>query len=115
MGGAFGLLGVALSARASHGSDGPQLAIAAQFLLFHAPVFVALAAIAAQQLAPRLFGAAGSLLGAGLALFSGDLVMRAVLAQQLFPYAAPVGGFLLMAGWLTLLLAGLWLAVRQKR
>ncbi|MFY9290027.1 MAG: DUF423 domain-containing protein, partial [Methylorubrum rhodinum] len=43
--------------------------------------------------------AAGALL-VGLALFSGDLAMRALAGQALFPMAAPTGGFVLMAGWL---------------
>jgi uncharacterized membrane protein YgdD (TMEM256/DUF423 family) len=113
-GGLVGFAGVGLSARASHGGDGPQLVIAAQFLMFHAPVFVALAAVAAQRAVPAFLGASVGLLMAGLALFCGDLAMRATRAQSLFPFAAPLGGTLLMAGWLTLIVTGVRLAFLRK-
>ncbi len=55
--------------------------------------------------------AAGALL-VGLALFSGDLAMRALMGQPLFPMAAPTGGVVLMAGWLLAAVAAL---VPQRR
>jgi uncharacterized membrane protein YgdD (TMEM256/DUF423 family) len=36
----------------------------------------------------------------GLALFCGDLSRRAFSGVALFPRAAPMGGIVLMAGWL---------------
>ena len=50
--------------------------------------------------------AAGALV-VGIALFSGDLAMRALMGQPLFPRAAPTGGFVLMAGWLLAAMAAL--------
>ena len=41
----------------------------------------------------------------GLALFSGDLSLRALKGIPLFPMAAPTGGVILMAGWLVAALA----------
>ena len=103
-----GLLGVALSARASHGGDGPQLAIAAQFLLMHAPVILGLAIARHVGLIPLRLGLVGAIvLATGLALFTGDLTMRAIAGRPLFPFAAPFGGALLMLGWLGLLVSAL--------
>lgn len=101
-GGLVGALGVAASARASHGG-GENLAIAAEFLLFHAPLLIGLAAL----IRTRLVGArAGALVLAlfvlGLALFSGDLAMRALAGQPLFRMAAPIGGGTLLLAWLAL-------------
>lgn len=115
LGGFFGLLGVILSARATHGGDGPQLLIAAQFLLFHAPIFVALAAPGLHALAPRLAGLVAALLALGLALFCGDLAVRAFFSRPILPFVAPAGGFLLIAGWFTLFATGLKLAITPKR
>lgn len=94
-----GLAGVALSARAAHGPGGPLLDTAARFLLIHAAVLLAVAALSGGALAPRLGTAAALVLALGLALFCGDLIRRALAESALFPYAAPAGGTLLMLGW----------------
>ncbi len=94
-----GLAGVALSARATHGSGGAFLEIAARFLLIHAAVLLAVAALFGATLHPRLGGAAALVLALGLALFCGDLIRRALAETALFPLAAPSGGILLMLGW----------------
>ena len=49
-----GLAGVALAARAAHGPGGPLLDTAARFLLVHAAVLLALAALCGGTVAPRL-------------------------------------------------------------
>ena len=96
-----GLLGVAASAAATHIPGADSLKTAAQFLLFHAPAIIALAALAAAGLVRPILGrAAGGLLALGLCLFCGDLSVRALLQHALFPMAAPTGGFVLMGGWL---------------
>ncbi len=96
-----GLLGVAASAAAAHTSGGETLKTAAQFLLFHAPAILALVGFAAAGVTRgALTRAAAGALVLGLALFSGDLAMRALAGQPLFPMAAPTGGVVLMAGWL---------------
>ncbi|MCE4223997.1 DUF423 domain-containing protein [Methylobacterium sp. C25] len=96
-----GLLGVLASAVAAHRDGGETLKTAAQFLLFHAPLVVGLVALAGSGATHgRLTRLAGAAILAGLALFSGDLAMRALSGVPLFPMAAPVGGFVLMAGWL---------------
>lgn len=94
-----GLLGVGLSAAAAHVTGG-SLTTAAQFLLFHAPALLALAAlIAAGAVHPLLAQIAGYVIVLGLALFCGDLSRRAFSGMALFPRAAPTGGILLMIGW----------------
>ncbi|GAA2827577.1 uncharacterized membrane protein YgdD (TMEM256/DUF423 family) [Aminobacter aminovorans] len=96
-----GAAGVALSAAASHGGS-TNVATAANFLLFHAPVLIALSLVAARILH---IGAAVLLLS--VLLFSGDLLARDYLGQRLFPFAAPLGGTGMILGWLTLAVGGL--------
>src|ERR1700712_1857096 len=84
--GLAGALGVALAARGSHAAEG-DLAIAANFLLLHAPVLLGIALLRANRLAQI----AGYVLAAALLLFCGDLAMRSELAHSLFAFAAPVG------------------------
>lgn len=103
-----GLLGVAASAAAAHTSGGETLKTAAQFLLFHAPAVLTLASLAAAGLVRAgLARLAAAALLLGLALFSGDLALRALTGTPLFPMAAPSGGMALMAGWLVAAVAAL--------
>lgn len=92
-----GAAGVALSAAAAH-RGGAFTGTAASFLLMHAPVFLAIGLIGGN----RLLRIGAFILLVGLIVFSGDLLARDFLASRLFPMAAPVGGSLLLAGWLTL-------------
>lgn len=97
VGALLGAAGVALSALAAH-AGGEGLATAAHFLLFHAPLFVAMALTRPPTAA--LLAGWGILVG--LALFAGDLLARHYLGDRLFPMAAPSGGVLMIAGWVTL-------------
>ena len=100
LGSLSGLLGVGLSAAAAHVTGG-NLTTAAQFLLFHAPALLALAAlIAVGAINPMLGQIAGYVLVLGVVLFCGDLSRRAFSGVALFPRAAPTGGIVLMLGWL---------------
>ncbi len=103
-----GGLGVAASAGAAHIAGAESLKTAAQFLLFHAPAILALAGLAAAGLThPRATRLAAWALLLGLALFSGDLALRALAGRPLFPMAAPSGGILLMLGWTAAAVAAL--------
>ncbi|CAO4150996.1 hypothetical protein LPLAFNJD_LOCUS3333 [Methylorubrum aminovorans] len=103
-----GGLGVAASAAAAHTSGGETLKTAAQFLLFHAPAILALTGFAAAGLTRgALTRLAAAALLIGLTLFSGDLALRALTGQALFPMAAPIGGTVLMAGWALAAIAAL--------
>ena len=105
--GLSGALGVGLSAAAAHITGG-NLTTAAQFLLFHAPGLLALAAlIAAGAVHPAIAQVAGYLLDVGLVLFCGDLSRRAFAGIALFPRAAPTGGILLMLGWVLVAVSAL--------
>jgi uncharacterized membrane protein YgdD (TMEM256/DUF423 family) len=94
-GGLCGAAGVALSAAAAH-LGGAFVGTAASFLLMHAPVFLAVGLIGAN----RLLRIASLVLLVGLLLFCGDLLARDFLGSRLFPMSAPIGGTLLIAGWL---------------
>lgn len=101
--GLCGVVGVAAAAYASHASE-PNLAIAAQFLLLHAAALLALSILATQ----RLLLVAALVLALGLVLFAGDLAMRDLVGTALFPFAAPLGGGGLIAGWTLVAVAALF-------
>ena len=48
----------------------------------------------------------------GVALFTGDMLMREFAGHALFPRAAATGGTMIMAGWLAVF-AGAWLPRRS--
>jgi len=102
--GLSGAAGVALSAAAAH-HGGSTLSTAATMLLAHAPALLAVGLAGGS----RLLRAAGGVLLAGLAVFSLDLLSRHYLGGRLFPFAAPIGGAAMIAGWLGIAAAGaLW-------
>lgn len=101
-GGLVGAAGVALSAAAAH-RGGAFTGTAASFLLMHAPAFVAIGLAGGS----RSLRIAGLVLLVGLLLFSGDLLARDFLGSRLFPMSAPVGGTLLIAGWLAIAVSAL--------
>lgn len=101
--GLFGAAGVAFSAVAAH-QGGGSIGTAANFLLFHAPAFLALGLAGAA--ATRLMRIGGWIVFAGVLLFAGDLLARHYLGDRLFPMAAPAGGSLTILGWLVLAAAG---------
>ena len=101
--GLMGAAGVALAAAGAHAAPGAGLDSAAYMLLFHAAAILGGAALAQQGLLARswmLLVLAAWVFGA--ALFSGDIAMRAFAGHRLFPFAAPSGGFILIAAWLVL-------------
>lgn len=103
LGAVAGLAGVALSALAAHLTGSGSLDTAARFLLMHAPVLLVLPALIGLGFLHRsLARIAGGGIVLGLALFCGDLSVRALLGVALVPMAAPVGGVVLMLGWLVL-------------
>jgi uncharacterized membrane protein YgdD (TMEM256/DUF423 family) len=96
--GILGCAGVALSAAAAHaGGDTHLLASASTMCLAHAPALLAIYAVFRQL---RVAGVAGLLMGLGTLLFVGDVVTLYFRGSGLFPMAAPIGGFAMMAGWL---------------
>lgn len=99
-GGLLGLSGVAVSAAAAHAGGGSLGQTAGTFLLLHAAAVLALAALVRSLARPAVPAVAGLLLTVGVILFSGDLVLAGVWGWRPVPAAAPIGGGLLMAGWI---------------
>ena len=105
--GLAGLLGIGASAMATHVTGGGSLEIAGTFLLIHAAALLGLAALIGHGLVGSRPGLlAGAALVAGLILFCGDIGLRALAGITLFRWAPPTGGFLLMAGWVLVAVAG---------
>lgn len=102
----LGFLGVALGAFGAHGLkerlSPAMLEVYRTGVLYHLLHSVALLAVAlgAEKLArPR---AVGVLFTAGVIVFSGSLYVLAVTGVTALGAVAPLGGLLLMAGWVTL-------------
>lgn len=102
LGGLCGALAIAAYAGAAHGGDN-HLGSIAPLLLGHAPALLVLALLVPASRAATIGGA---LLVVGLALFCGDLFMRDITGNRLFPLAAPTGGSLIILGWLAVALTG---------
>ena len=107
-----GAIAVALAAWLAHGAtarlDAARLGMAqnaATMLGWHAPALLAAGLWAGKRFGGRLPHLAGAAFALGLLLFCGG-VLAAVAEVRLGP-VAPVGGSLLIAGWLLLLLAAL--------
>ena len=96
-GGLCGAAGVALSAAAAH-LGGAFVGTAASFLIMHAPGFLAVGLAGAN----RILRIGSLVLLVGLVLFCGDLLARDFVGSRLFPMSAPIGGSLLIAGWLAI-------------
>ncbi len=94
----MGAAGVALAAAGAHSDGGAFARTASQFLILHA---AALIAVCAHRAGPWPT-VAGLALAAGAILFSADLSTRAFGGERLFPYAAPIGGSLMILSWLAL-------------
>ncbi|MGA2493347.1 MAG: DUF423 domain-containing protein [Roseiarcus sp.] len=97
----MGASGVALAAAGAHVDGGEFARTASLFLILHAAALIAVCAHRAGPW-PTVSGFA---LAAGAILFSADLSTRAFLGARLFPYAAPIGGSLMILAWLALALA----------
>ncbi len=109
LGALTGLAAVALSAWGAHAAPArlapAELGMfhaAVQMLGWHAPALLAAGLLAERR--GRLAGIAGALLAAGLPLFAGAVLVRALGGVSLGP-VAPAGGVALMAGWALLGLA----------
>lgn len=100
--GLCGAIGVGLAAAGSHTGQA-DLGIAANFLLFHAAALIGIALLKGNRIAT----AAGWVLIAGLVLFAGDLILLSTRGASPVPLAAPIGGSLLILGWLLLALSAL--------
>jgi uncharacterized membrane protein YgdD (TMEM256/DUF423 family) len=111
-----GLVAVAIGAASQHLWAGdPHAAMLAEtgvrYGLPHAAVLAALAAIPppASASARRFLGAAGASLALGATLFCGSLFALAASGSTAIGRLAPVGGSLMIFGWILLLgFAAVW-------
>lgn len=110
--GLHGASGVAMGAWAAHGLQATlsETAIgwvrtAASYQLWHAAALVALGAAAAFR-PTRLLAAAGWAMGLGALVFAGALYVYALAGATGVAMLAPVGGSLMVFGWLAVLAAG---------
>ncbi len=107
--GVMGADGVILAALSAHQADASRLGPASSMLLFHASAVLGAVALAERGLLHARIGiAAGFGFVIAASLFATDLVLRQYAGHSLFPFAAPTGGTLLIASWLTLALAAAW-------
>lgn len=97
--GLLGVSGVAAAAASAHAASDPRLLGAVALVcLAHAPAIMTLGL---SEHRGTLLRVAALLLFAGASLFSADMASRAYEYGRLFPMAAPAGGLIMMAGWLT--------------
>ena len=80
--------------------------IAVRYQLIHAMTLLILFALT-QLLDCKLISRAAQLMTAGIFCFSGSLYLLALTGSKWLGPVTPLGGFLLIAGWLTLFWAGL--------
>jgi uncharacterized membrane protein YgdD (TMEM256/DUF423 family) len=116
--GSFGLLGVALGAFGAHGlrsrlevlPDGAKRlewwSTAAHYNLTHA-LAIGLAAWLVHRGGGMPATIAGWFFATGISLFSGSLYTMALTGQTRLGAITPVGGLLLMGGWVAVVVAGL--------
>lgn len=106
--GVMGAAGIVVTAAGAHSKPGQGLDSAGYLLLIHAVAVIAGTLAVRNGLILRPLGLL-VLWGfvAGVGLFSADVAARAFLGTRLFPFAAPVGGGLLILAWLVLIAAAL--------
>ncbi|MDH4982834.1 DUF423 domain-containing protein [Hyphomicrobium sp. D-2] len=97
--GLAGAAGVALAAMGAHGGDTAGLTTPAHFLIMHAAAALGAVAVALRADRACIFLLAGFVMLVGVTLFSGDIAMRTLSGDRLFPMAAPIGGSTMMLGW----------------
>lgn len=107
--GVMGATGVILAAASAHQPDASRLASASSMLLFHAAAILGTVALTERgTLHPRLGLVSAFGFVIATSLFAGDLTMRQYVGHGLFPMAAPTGGTLLIASWITLAVSAAW-------
>jgi uncharacterized membrane protein YgdD (TMEM256/DUF423 family) len=95
--GLIGAFGVGFSALAAHGGDTRLYGAAALVCLTQAPALLGLH-IGWRMIRTALIAAL--LIGVGCILFAGDVSVLARFGHGLFPMAAPIGGTVMILGWL---------------
>lgn len=117
----LGLSSVILGAAGDHMLEGlltpdiqERFDVALRYHQLYSLVLLALGLYQAHEIRGRLFIASGLLFLTGLLIFSGTLYLSIFLALPALTYGTPVGGGMLMAGWLVLAIYGLCRAQRTN-
>ena len=104
-----GFLGVALGAFAAHALKGQlspyELSVwqtAVQYQLFHCAALLSVLAMLLRQPDNRCMRVAGVLFVLGITLFSGSLYGLALAGWRALGMVTPLGGMLLLLGWMML-------------
>ncbi|MBJ6986587.1 DUF423 domain-containing protein [Devosia sp. MC521] len=108
--GLLGASGVAAAAASSHMVDSRNLSAIAAVFLSHGPALLAVGLFGRS----RSFAFSGAILALGTLIFGADLALREFLSAPLFAGAAPIGGGLMILGWLGFALSGAGLAKLKK-
>jgi uncharacterized membrane protein YgdD (TMEM256/DUF423 family) len=94
-----GAAGIMESAASAHTITDPLLKTSANLLLVNAGAVIALIVYASNR--SQCWGLLGAAtLLAGSLLFCGELSTHVFFGQRAFAFAAPIGGLLMIAGWL---------------
>lgn len=101
--GLIGAMGVMAAASASHGAS-RNLGAIASIGLAHGPALLALGLTTRS----RALNIAALLLVIGTSIFAADLGVREWLGHGLFTGAAPLGGAVMIAGWIAIIVAAAW-------
>lgn len=103
--GLIGAFGVGFSALAAHGGDTRLYGAAALICLTQAPALLGLF-IGWRMV--RTAPVASLLITVGCVLFAGDVSILAKFGHGLFPMAAPIGGTMMILGWVAVAAAALF-------
>lgn len=104
--GLTGAAGTCLAAIGAHLAPETGIKPAAHLMIINAAAALAASAMAAAaEQRGSWFASAAFVLLLGGWLFCGDITLRALAGFGLFPLAAPVGGSLLICGWIVTALA----------
>jgi uncharacterized membrane protein YgdD (TMEM256/DUF423 family) len=103
-GGLLGLTGVIMAALAAHALPGrftPYALGLVHTAMWHALALLGCGILARVGAGPKRVAIAGGAFGLGTVLFCGAVYSLALAGVEL-PAVAPAGGFLVMAGWISL-------------
>lgn len=112
-----GMLAVLAGAYGWHSLEGDEASrqifmLGVDYQMWHALALIGVAWLAERHPGTKLITAAGVLFTAGIVCFSGTLYAFGITTEIPVPYAAPVGGYLLVGGWACILL---WVLFNRRQ
>lgn len=113
--GITGAWGVVLAAVVAHLKSESSIESASLMLIFHACALLSLAVWSADDTSNvRMFYYAALFMVTVVVLFAGDLCLRAFYNFTLFHYAAPLGGILIILGWVLISITAIFEWIKLK-